>query len=194
MGEQRVLVNSGTSLYGVSSERHRQRKTSCHNTVEVDGFDSSEIWSGFRVARRAYSSLESAQSDSNSVSISASHNGYQRLSGRVTHTRYIDVTNSDVKIIGTRHGEKLYESLLSREEMAKAQSTERYYRVPMDARDLNYDKFVDKGEERISHSNDYNSHNTTRLDIKNMKKLLMKISFMKDVINGDFKNLYKLQI
>jgi len=98
VGEQRVLVNSGTSLYGVSSERHRQRKTSCHNTVEVDGFDSSEIWSGFRVARRAYSSLESAQSDSNSVSISASHNGYQRLSGRVTHTRYIDVTNSDVKI------------------------------------------------------------------------------------------------
>lgn len=98
VGEQRVLVNSGTSLYGVSSERHRQRKTSCHNTVEVDGFDSSEIWSGFRVARRAYSSLESAQSDSNSVSISASHNGYQRLSGRVTHTRYIDITNSDVKI------------------------------------------------------------------------------------------------
>jgi uncharacterized heparinase superfamily protein len=98
MGEQRVLVNSGTSLYGVSSERHRQRKTSSHNTVEVDGFDSSEIWSGFRVARRAYSSLDSAQSDSNSVSISASHNGYQRLSGRVTHTRYIDVTNSDVKI------------------------------------------------------------------------------------------------
>jgi len=98
MDEQRVLVNSGTSLYGVSSERHRQRKTSSHNTVEVDGFDSSEIWSGFRVARRAYSTLESAQSDSNSVSISASHDGYQRLSGRVTHTRYIDVTNSDVKI------------------------------------------------------------------------------------------------
>jgi uncharacterized heparinase superfamily protein len=98
MGEQRVLVNSGTSLYGVSSERHRQRKTSSHNTVEVDGFDSSEIWSAFRVARRAYSTLESAQSDSNSVSISASHDGYQRLSGRVTHTRYIDVTNSDVKI------------------------------------------------------------------------------------------------
>ena len=98
IGEQRVLVNSGTSLYGVSSERHRQRKTSSHNTVQVDGFDSSEIWSGFRVARRAYSSLESAQSDGNSVSICASHNGYQRLSGRVTHTRYIDVTNSDVKI------------------------------------------------------------------------------------------------
>ena len=63
LGEQRVLVNSGTSLYGVSSERHRQRKTKSHNTVEIDGFDSSEIWSGFRVARRASSSLESVMDD-----------------------------------------------------------------------------------------------------------------------------------
>jgi uncharacterized heparinase superfamily protein len=104
MGVQRVLVNSGTSLYGVSSERNRQRKTSCHNTVEVDRFDSSEIWSGFRVARRAYSSLESSQSDSNSVSISASHDGYKRLSGRVTHTRTINVTNSNMKIIDKLDG------------------------------------------------------------------------------------------
>jgi uncharacterized heparinase superfamily protein len=104
IGVQRVLVNSGTSLYGVSSERHRQRKTSCHNTVEVDGFDSSEIWSGFRVARRAYSSLESSQSHSNSVRISASHNGYKRLSGKVTHTRTIDVTSSDINIIDKLDG------------------------------------------------------------------------------------------
>jgi len=94
-----------------------------------------------------------------------------------------------IKVIGTRHGEKLFEALLSREEMSAAEDMGNYYRVPADMRDLNYEKFVDKGEERISHSNDYNSHNTTRLDIKNMKKLLMKISFMKDVINGDFKNL-----
>ena len=94
-----------------------------------------------------------------------------------------------IKVIGARHGEKLFEALLSREEMSAAEDMGNYYRVPADMRDLNYEKFVDKGEERISHSNDYNSHNTTRLDIKNMKKLLMKISFMKDVINGDFKNL-----
>ena len=104
IGEQRVLVNSGTSLYGVSGERHRQRKTLSHNTVEVDGFDSSEVWSGFRVAQRAYSLLESTLSDSTSVSICASHDGYQRLSGRVKHTRCIDVTNCDVKITDKLNG------------------------------------------------------------------------------------------
>ena len=104
IGNHRVLVNSGTSLYEASNERHRQRKTSSHNTVEVDGFDSSEVWSSFRVARRAYSSIESSQSNGNSVSICASHNGYQRLSGKVTHSRCIDVTNSDVKITDNLSG------------------------------------------------------------------------------------------
>lgn len=105
LGKQRVLVNSGTSLYAECSERHRQRKTLSHNTVEVDGYDSSEIWRSFRVARRAYSSLESTQSDSKSVSISASHNGYQRLAGSVKHTRNIEVSNSQVEIADKLDGQ-----------------------------------------------------------------------------------------
>ena len=69
-----------------------------------------------------------------------------------------------VNVIGTRHGEKLYEALLSREEMACAQDRGAYFRVPPDLRDLNYGKFVEQGERRISESTDYNSHNTQRLD------------------------------
>ena len=84
-----------------------------------------------------------------------------------------------IKIIGTRHGEKLYESLLSREEMAKAASIERYYRVPMDDRDLNYDKFFVDGETDVSSLEDYTSHNTTRLDVAQVKELLMKLEFIR---------------
>jgi UDP-N-acetylglucosamine 4,6-dehydratase/5-epimerase len=88
-----------------------------------------------------------------------------------------------IKIIGTRHGEKLYESLLSREEMAKAASIERYYRVPMDDRDLNYDKFFVDGETDVSSLEDYTSHNTTRLDITQVKELLMKLEFIRSSLD-----------
>ena len=73
--------------------------------------------------------------------------------------------------------------------MSAAEDLGDYFRVPADMRDLNYDKFVVQGEERISYASDYNSHNATQLNIKDMKKLLMKISFMNDVLRGDFSNL-----
>jgi UDP-glucose 4-epimerase len=88
-----------------------------------------------------------------------------------------------IKIIGTRHGEKLFEVLLSREEMVAAEDLGNYYRVPPDLRDLNYGKFVDQGELRISESSEYNSHNTTRLDHQSMIELLMKLRFMQDVVH-----------
>jgi UDP-glucose 4-epimerase len=94
--------------------------------------------------------------------------------------------NHPVKIIGTRHGEKLYEALLSREEMAEAEDLGEYYRVPPDLRDLNYGKFVEEGEERITQAGDYNSHNTERLDIEGMKQLLMKLPFMQAAARGDY--------
>jgi UDP-N-acetylglucosamine 4,6-dehydratase/5-epimerase len=93
-------------------------------------------------------------------------------------------SNSDVKIIGTRHGEKLYESLLSREEMAKAESMDRYYRVPMDARDLNYDKFFVEGVTHMKGLEDYTSHNTTRLDVTKVKKLLLKLEFIRSYLDA----------
>ena len=90
--------------------------------------------------------------------------------------------------IGTRHGEKLYETLLGREEMACAEDMGDYFRVPPDARDLNYAKFVDEGERRITqstHGEDYNSHNTTRLDLVGMKALLLKLDFMQRIVRGE---------
>lgn len=84
-----------------------------------------------------------------------------------------------INVIGTRHGEKLFEALLSREEMACAEDLGGYYRIPPDLRDLNYDKFVEKGEEKISISEDYNSHNTDRLNVARMKSLLLKLSSIK---------------
>jgi UDP-N-acetylglucosamine 4,6-dehydratase len=90
-----------------------------------------------------------------------------------------------IRVIGTRHGEKLYEALLSREEMASAEDLGGYYRVPPDLRDLNYGKFVDQGELKISESADYNSHNTERLDISSMKELLMKLRFIKAIVRGE---------
>jgi len=92
-----------------------------------------------------------------------------------------------IHIMGTRHGEKLYEALLSREEMACAQDMGDYYRVPADDRDLNYAKFTEQGELRLTrsaHGEDYNSHNTQRLDAAGMKKLLFKLPFMKAIANG----------
>lgn len=90
--------------------------------------------------------------------------------------------------IGTRHGEKLYETLLSREEMACAEDLGGYYRVPPDGRDLNYAKFVEVGERRLTqstHGEDYNSHNTTRLDVAGMKALLLKLDFMQRIVRGE---------
>jgi UDP-glucose 4-epimerase len=93
-----------------------------------------------------------------------------------------------VNVIGTRHGEKFYEALLGREEMACAEDLGSYYRVPPDARDLNYAKFVEEGERRITqstHGEDYNSHNTTRLDVAGMKALLLKLDFMQRIVRGE---------
>jgi len=90
----------------------------------------------------------------------------------------------EVRVIGTRHGEKLYEALLSREEMVAAEDLGGYYRVPPDLRDLNYGKFVEQGEVRISEATDYNSHNTERLDIAGMQAMLMKLRFMQAIAHG----------
>ncbi len=93
-----------------------------------------------------------------------------------------------VRVIGSRHGEKLYEALLSREEMACAQDKGDYYRVPADGRDLNYAKYVDEGEERLTqalHADEYHSHNTTRLDVEGMKALLLKLDFMSRIVRGE---------
>ncbi|AIN57257.1 polysaccharide biosynthesis protein [Pseudomonas soli] len=90
-----------------------------------------------------------------------------------------------IQVIGTRHGEKLYEALLSREEMACAEDMGDYYRVPPDLRDLNYAKFVEQGEEKISHTEDYNSHNTERLDVEGMQQLLLKLEFMQAIQRGE---------
>jgi UDP-N-acetylglucosamine 4,6-dehydratase len=93
--------------------------------------------------------------------------------------------NHEVRVIGTRHGEKLYEALLSREEMVAAEDLGGYFRVPPDLRDLNYGKFVDQGEVKISEATDYNSHNTTQLDIPSMQALLSKLRFMQATLRGD---------
>jgi UDP-glucose 4-epimerase len=85
------------------------------------------------------------------------------------------------KVIGTRHGEKLYETLVTREEMAKAEDMGNYFRIPADNRDLNYDKYFVEGEEDVSISEDYHSHNTTRLDVEGMKELLMKLEMFNKV-------------
>ena len=91
--------------------------------------------------------------------------------------------DSKRKIIGTRHGEKLFETLLSREEMALAKDLGRCYCVSPDSRDLNYEKFYDEGEEKISNSEDYNSHNTTQLSIHQMQDLLLKLPYIQEHLN-----------
>lgn len=87
---------------------------------------------------------------------------------------------TEVKVIGTRHGEKLYETLVTREEMAKSEDMGNYYRIPCDARDLNYDKYFVEGEEKVSKFEDYNSHNTRRLDHEGMKELLLRLNEIKE--------------
>lgn len=86
--------------------------------------------------------------------------------------------NGDIKIIGTRHGEKLYESLVSREEMAKAEDMGRYYRIPADNRDLNYDKYILEGEPSANEIDDYTSHNTERLNVEQIKRLLLTLPYI----------------
>lgn len=90
-----------------------------------------------------------------------------------------------VREIGTRHGEKLFEALLSREELTTAIDEGGYFRVPADGRDLNYSKFVEQGEKRLNRTEDYNSHNTERLDVDGMKALLMKVDYVRRAASGD---------
>lgn len=100
----------------------------------------------------------------------------------------MDMPSHPVVVMGTRHGEKLYEALLSREEMACAIDMGDYYRIPPDGRDLNYAKYMDKGDRRLTqmaHGEDYNSHNTRRLDLQGMKDLLLKLEFMRQIVRGE---------
>jgi UDP-glucose 4-epimerase len=99
----------------------------------------------------------------------------RRLAGRPGH---------EVRVIGTRHGEKLYEVLLSREEMASHEDRGEYFRIPPDLRDLNYAKFVEQGEARISRAEDYNSHNTRRLDVEEMESMLLRLDFIRAFVEG----------
>ena len=92
-------------------------------------------------------------------------------------------SQSQVKIIGTRHGEKLYETLVTREEMSKAEDMGDYYRIPCDSRDLNYDKYFVEGEEKVARFEDYHSHNTRRLDVDGMKELLLKLQIVRDELS-----------
>ena len=92
--------------------------------------------------------------------------------------------DNPVRTIGTRHGEKLYESLISREEMAKAEDMLGYYRIPADNRDLNYAQYFSEGLEKISHLEDYTSHNTQRLNVEQVKELLLKLDFIKEELNA----------
>lgn len=98
--------------------------------------------------------------------------------------RELSGKNSQIQIIGTRHGEKLYESLISREEMAKAQDMGGYYRIPADNRDLNYAQYFSEGEEKISHQDDYTSHNTERLNVEQVKALLLKLKYIQEELYG----------
>jgi UDP-glucose 4-epimerase len=98
----------------------------------------------------------------------------------------MDKPNHEIRMIGTRHGEKLYEALLSREEMLAAQDMGDYYRIPPDLRDLNYSKFVEEGDSGIATIEDYNSHNTNRLDVEGMKTLLRKLTFIRALERGEY--------
>ena len=92
--------------------------------------------------------------------------------------------DNEIKVIGTRHGEKLYESLVSREEMARANSLERYYRIPADSRDLNYNKYFIEGETKIATIDDYTSHNTHRLTVDEVKAILMKLDIIREAVRA----------
>lgn len=101
-------------------------------------------------------------------------------------TQLLNVPEHPISIMGTRHGEKAFEALLSREEMAVALDQGYYYRVPADQRDLNYSKYVEDGDLKITQYEDYNSHNTERLDVEGMKKLLLKLKFIRALTQGQY--------
>ena len=96
----------------------------------------------------------------------------------------MEIAPAPIQIIGTRHGEKQHETLLSREEMAAAEDLNAYYRVPADTRDLNYSKYVEQGESQISQVEEYHSHNTTRLDLEGTKQLLLKLDIVRSAMKG----------
>jgi UDP-N-acetylglucosamine 4,6-dehydratase len=100
-------------------------------------------------------------------------------------TSVLNKPDHPIEVIGTRHGEKLYEALLSREEMVATIDQDRFFCVLPDLRDLNYGKFVEQGELKISAATDYNSHNTTRLDVDGMQKLLLKLPFIQALVKGE---------
>jgi UDP-glucose 4-epimerase len=100
-------------------------------------------------------------------------------------TSLMGIPDHPISVMGTRHGEKLFETLLSREERVASEDMGEYFRIPPDLRDLNYGKYVDEGELNISISNDYSSHNTERLDVEGMKKLLLRLSFMQAIVRGE---------
>jgi len=90
----------------------------------------------------------------------------------------------NIKIIGTRHGEKLFESLVSREEMVKAEDLGRYYRIPADNRDLNYSDYFDAGELKLSESDDFTSHNADQLNVSGVKNLLLNLDYIQAELNA----------
>lgn len=92
--------------------------------------------------------------------------------------------DNEIKLIGTRHGEKLYESLVNREEMVKAIDLGRYYRIPADARDLNYNQYFIEGDQRIAQAEEYTSHNTRRLDVAGVAQLLLKLDYIQDALKS----------
>lgn len=109
------------------------------------------------------------------------------LSTLATALKEVYKTDTEVKVIGTRHGEKLYETLVTREEMVRAVDMGNYYCIPCDTRDLNYDKFFTSGNQEISKIEDYHSHNTRRLDVSEMKELLMKLRFIREDMGLEMK-------
>lgn len=100
-------------------------------------------------------------------------------------TGLLGVSEHRIDVIGTRHGEKLFEALLSREEVVAAEDLGNYYRVPPDLRDLNYGKYFEQGETKVSEAVEYTSHNTDRLDVKGMQALLMKLDFIRRAVRGE---------
>ena len=93
-------------------------------------------------------------------------------------------SENPIRIIGTRHGEKLYESLVSREEMVRAEDLGAYYRIPADSRDLNYDMYFTDGMREVSEGADYTSHNTRRLDVEGIKKVLLRLELIRKAVHA----------
>ena len=100
--------------------------------------------------------------------------------------RLLQVEKHPVNVIGTRHGEKRFEALLSREERASAEDIGNYFRIPPDLRDLNYGKYMEQGEAKITEAVDYNSDNTDQLDVEGMKRLLLKLPFINALTEGRY--------